>query len=414
MGSSAGAIGGVLGGVLGAGAASGDRNQSRQAADAAIKQLMDLGAPPDTAKALVLKQYQSAGNLTPEMEQYIKTGPSAVAGITEDPKLKEQQMSALNLLSQRASGGLNPEDRAKFADLQEEVSRDNNARQQALIQQYQQRGMGGSGAELAAALSNQQSGANQAAKAGRDVAASASQNALQAALQSGQLGSQIRGQDFSVNQARASASDEMNRFNTQNQMQQQARNVANANQAQAANLQNQQQLGNANTQMANSETSRQNQAQVDDWNNKVRLASIKSGAYQSQANDFAKRAQDTTNQMGAIGGALGQGAAALFGGPAAAAKPKTVAGGPMDNSGGMFGGETFGTPAASGGLVPGTAFMSNDSPINDTVPATLSPGEIVLPRSIMNSHNPGDVAKKFVDYVQALNKKPEYKYGDKK
>ena len=408
MGSLAGAAGGVLGGLLGAGAASGDKNQSRQAADKAYQELLGMGAPPETAKALVLKQFQSAGNLTPEMEQYIQAGPSQVEGITEDPRLKEQQMSALNLLSQRASGGLNPEDRAKFADLQDEVSRDNNARQQALIQQYQQRGMGGSGAELAAALSNQQSGANQAAKAGRDVAASASQNALQAALQSGQLGGQIRGQDFSVAQAKGSAADEMNRFNTQNKMQQQARNIANQNQAQQFNLQNQQQIGNANVQMANQETGRQNQAQADDWNNKLRLAGMKSGAYQAQSTDFAKRAQETTDQIGGIGNLLGQGAAAIFSGGASAAAPT---GPSVGTAGGKFGNRAQPEAFAHGGVVPGVAFMPGDHKINDIVDAKLSPGEIVLPKSIMESHDPGDVAKKFVNYIQALNKKPEYKYN---
>ncbi len=408
MGSAAGGIGGLVGGLLGAGAASGDIGQSRSAADKSYQELLNLGAPPETAKALVLEKFKSAGILTPELEEYISVGPSKVEGITEDPALKEKQMSALNLLSQRASGGLNPEDRAKFAELQEQVSRDNNARQQAIVQQYQQRGMGGSGAELAAALSNQQSGSNQAAKAGMDVAATASQNALQAALQSGQLGGQIRSQDFSVNQAKASAADEMNRFNVQNKMAQQARNVNAQNVGQQYNLDQAQRTANANTQMANQETARQNQAQVDDWQNKNQLAGIKSGAYSNQSKDFGKRAQSTIDQSTSIGSTLGQAAASYFtGGASDAADTGDVSGQ------GKYGANKK-QGFAHGGVVPGMAFMPGDHKINDIVDAKLSPGEIVLPRSIMNSHNPGDVAKKFVDYVQALNKRPDYKYDNKK
>lgn len=51
---------------------------------------------------------------------------------------------------------------------------------------------------------------------------------------------------------------------------------------------------------------------------------------------------------------------------------------------------------SSGGHVPGKAAAVGDSPANDTVPAMLSPGEVVIPRSIMNSKNPAEQAKRFV------------------
>lgn len=377
------ALGGIVGGLIGGAISGGDSRTARESADKAYQELLNIGAPPETAKALVLQQFSSAGVLTPEMEQYIQQGPSQVEAITEDPALKERQMSALNLLAQRAeSGGLNPEDRAKYAEIRDQLAREQNAKQQQIVQQYQMRGMGGSGAELAAALSNQQAGANQASQAGNQLAAAASQNALQAALQSGQLGGQIRQQNFDVNKARASAADEMNRFNVQNRTAQQSRNVGARNQAQQFNLTNNQQLANANVAMGNQETQRQNQAKVDDWNNQVKLAKLKSGAYNDQAEDFNKRAQQTRDQYGQIGGTIGQAAGLLA--------------------------------MNKGGMVPGIAKVSGDHPVNDTVAAHLSPGEIVLPKSIMESHDPGDVAKKFVNYIQALNKKPEYKYGKDK
>lgn len=50
----------------------------------------------------------------------------------------------------------------------------------------------------------------------------------------------------------------------------------------------------------------------------------------------------------------------------------------------------------SGGHVPGKATVQGDSQKNDTVPAMLSPGEIVIPRS--KAQNP-DAAKAFVEAV---------------
>lgn len=51
---------------------------------------------------------------------------------------------------------------------------------------------------------------------------------------------------------------------------------------------------------------------------------------------------------------------------------------------------------ATGGEVPGTAKVKGDSYQNDTVDAKLSPGEAVIPRSVMQSDDPVGGAAKFV------------------
>lgn len=53
----------------------------------------------------------------------------------------------------------------------------------------------------------------------------------------------------------------------------------------------------------------------------------------------------------------------------------------------------------SGGNVPGKAKMKGDSPKNDTVKAMLSPGEIVIPRSVTESK---DAPKKAAEFVAAV------------
>lgn len=59
----------------------------------------------------------------------------------------------------------------------------------------------------------------------------------------------------------------------------------------------------------------------------------------------------------------------------------------------------------SGGHVPGKATVAGDSPQNDTVPAMLSPGEVVIPRSVMNEKDPAAGAHKFVSAIIARNSK---------
>jgi hypothetical protein len=59
--------------------------------------------------------------------------------------------------------------------------------------------------------------------------------------------------------------------------------------------------------------------------------------------------------------------------------------------------------AKSGGSVPGKAKVAGDSYANDTVPAILSPGEVVIPRHIMQGKNPAADAAKFVAAIMAKN-----------
>lgn len=54
----------------------------------------------------------------------------------------------------------------------------------------------------------------------------------------------------------------------------------------------------------------------------------------------------------------------------------------------------------SGGPVPGQAQVKGDSEDNDTVPAMVSPGEVVLPRSVTQSGNAPDKAAEFVRHLQ--------------
>lgn len=68
-----------------------------------------------------------------------------------------------------------------------------------------------------------------------------------------------------------------------------------------------------------------------------------------------------------------------------------LAGGVMQGAGAL-GAKLF----AEGGKVPGKAEVPGDSYANDKVPAMLSPGEIVVPRS--KSQDP-DKAKEFIDHI---------------
>lgn len=69
--------------------------------------------------------------------------------------------------------------------------------------------------------------------------------------------------------------------------------------------------------------------------------------------------------------------------------------------------------ASKGMPVPGKAKVAGDDLKNDTVNAKLSPGEVVIPRSIMNSANPAAEAAKFVAAIVAKKKAESAKNGKK-
>lgn len=58
-------------------------------------------------------------------------------------------------------------------------------------------------------------------------------------------------------------------------------------------------------------------------------------------------------------------------------------------------------PHKAGVKIPGQAKVQGDSLKNDTVPMTLEEGGIVIPRSVMNSKDPAEQARKFVAAVLA-------------
>lgn len=97
-----------------------------------------------------------------------------------------------------------------------------------------------------------------------------------------------------------------------------------------------------------------------------------------------------------------------FGGGSYQPQTKMAQGGGVRDQAGNVGGSgqtnslDLGSVLKAGGKVPGRARVQGDSEKNDTVAAKLSPGEVVLPRTVMNSKDP---VKAAADFVAALEKK---------
>lgn len=309
----ASALGPVLGGVIGNMASKGDRERAMAAIAEAQSIIDSVPEAPDLSKIqIVYDQFKRAGVLTPEIETALNLQASKVSQIQEDKSLREAQISALEGIKERGKVGLTPEERAELNKVRKDVQRDVEAKRQQILQNLAARGQAGSGQELASQMLAAQSGAERASEEGDRISAIASQRALQALSQAGQLGGQIRGQDFDVERTRASAEDEIARFNMANAVARQQRNVDRSGRAQELNLAALQRAQDTNTQMINQEKLRQVEAKRQFWQDQLARASARANVRTgSVAPAFQQEAQRTSQMWSGIGSGVGAGAGAL-------------------------------------------------------------------------------------------------------
>lgn len=283
-------------------------NAADAASESASKQANLLNSVP----LPILKQYypdlyKQVIALNPEAEQAQSLGPSAMENISVDPAMKQAQMNALLKLQQIGDeGGMTATDRARLSRIQSEGDANLRGQQGAIMQNLATRGMSGGGSELVARQLASQENANRQAQQGLDVASQAEQRALQAIMQSGQLGGQIGQQGFQNAAQIAQAKDAINKFNAANTQDVASRNVSGRNQAQQINAQSQQNIANQNTGLAN-EAQRYNTQTLpqQQYQNQMGRVTGQVNAIQNQQ-QVAQQNQQDQNQM--IGGLIQTGA----------------------------------------------------------------------------------------------------------
>jgi hypothetical protein len=146
---------------------------------------------------LALEQYAS-----PEQLKYLgdlrmdEMSPTELRKILLDPRLDQAQFDTLSRLDEVADSGMTAIDRARLAEIQGQQATEQRGMRESILSQARQRGLGGSGMELAQQLQAQQEGANLASRQGTDVAAQAQQRALEAMLQRSGLAGSMQSAQF--------------------------------------------------------------------------------------------------------------------------------------------------------------------------------------------------------------------------
>lgn len=139
---------------------------------------------------------------------------TAYAGITPDQSAMDAQQNSLQYLQNvQNQGGMTLEDKAALNNAQLQQQAADQSQRNAILQQTGARGGLNNGATLGAQLIGRQQTSNQAANDALNVGAMAQRRKLQAALDAGTLGGQIRNASFGEAATRAGAQDAATQFN---------------------------------------------------------------------------------------------------------------------------------------------------------------------------------------------------------
>lgn len=309
----AAAAAGLGSSLIGASQASEARNQAKRLIDESIKDYQSMGIPSEEAMRLSLERYRSAGVLTPEMEQEILQGRTELEGIQTDPRLREAEMNALSELQQIGEGGYRLSDKAKTEKILGDIAQQERGAREAIEQDMRQRGVYGSGAELATKLNSQQNAAQNAYTQGLNLSAQADDRALQAIMEGGRLAGNMDEKQFAQQQQIKAAQDAINRMNTVARQDVQQRNVGARNLAQASNLQNAQNIMNANTDIANKEQTYNKNLGQQRFENELAINSAKANARGGQANLINDSGKAAAQMWGGVGSGIAQAGSAYQG-----------------------------------------------------------------------------------------------------
>jgi len=130
--------------------------------------------------------------------------------------------------------------------------------------------------------------------------------------------------------------------------------------------------------------------------NQQQLLGMQANMNNANAGIAGTNAQSQAGGFGSIMGSIGS---AVLPGVFAGGGEVTNSSGPQSFLG------QYAKSFEKGGKVAGKAKIKGNSYSNDKVPALLSPGEIVLPRSVTQSDEPIEKSKKFVSAVMAKGKR---------
>lgn len=354
----------------------GKSSESSRNLNDALRTIQGVKTPTIDDMTYAVKQLVVQGKITPQQAKAFLADPNALASMDIDQSGTMAQEKAISgMLDAAARGGLNPQAEAEMAEIIRDMNTASKGANDSVLQNAAARGTLTGGTTIAAQLLNNQNAAENANANAQKTAAAAYQQMLNELSAAGTLGNALQGQQNQQANTVGAATNEINKFNAVQQQGVEDMNVNTANNAQQLNLGEQQRVSDTNTGNANAYSAYKAQLPQQVFQNNMQKATGVSNVYGEKANNATQQGNQQATLIGNIIGTGGRVAAGGMGKPSV----------PGMSDGGEI------CEYLNGGQVEGRAEVPGDSPKNDTVLAKLSPGEIVLPRSIAQQPNEDDV-----------------------
>lgn len=363
-----------------------------------------------------LPQESVQGEVTPEQIQAVNQAPNEYNNVAIDPSTRQAQIDALQAYGQIAnSGGLDANAKLGIQQVINAANEQSQGAQGAIMQSAQAQGQGGGDFALTQRALAAQGASNSAATQGLQQAAEAEANREAALGQMATIGGNVNASDYNQASTKAAAGNQINATNAAAANNAAVGNVANNLSSQNTNVANAQGVNAANTTAGQTNAYYNASLPQQQFNDALAKANGENNVVSQQATAAQQAAANNASAAGKLIGSAGQVAAAYYGAPAAKTGTATTS-----SSGGLSGTDAVSSGAGSvasganadsslyglahggavpcyaaggmahdhgicmrmGGHVPGQAAVPGDSLQNDNVPAMLSPGELVIPRSV--------------------------------
>jgi hypothetical protein len=357
-----------------------DSGDPQEYLNQALKTYQDINVPTiasEQVNNLPLETIQ--GVVNPDAIAVAQQNPSAYNNIALDPAARAAQMAALSQYTNIANaGGLDPAAKLALQQAIDAANAQSQGAQGAIMRSAQAEGQGGGDFALTQRAIASQGASNAGSEQGLQAAAMAEANRQAALNQMSNIGGNVNASDYAQAAQKAAAQNQINATNQAATNAANTSNVANRIQTGEYNLGNAQNVNAANAATGQKQAYYNAALPQQRFNNEITKAGGMTGV-----NETAAQQQQLENQ-----GSL------QFAGTAIGAGGKMMAGAAH---GGMISDEMKKgyTCYADGGVahdhaicmklgghVGGHAKVEGDSETNDTVPAMLSPGELVIPRSV--------------------------------
>ena len=300
-----GAIGGIAGGLIGSSKLSDAEKRSAAMIQQTIDEYQRIGLPPEEALKVSLQESKQMGLLTPNLENIINQSPTEMLGVNTDPRLRDAELAALGELRGVAdSGGMRLSDIANYEKSLGDVAARERGAREAIQLDAAQRGASTGGASLAAQMLNQQAGSEQRHMDALNLGGRAQDVALRAIMDSGEIGSRVRGEDFNEQAQKARAQDTINAMNAQAVRGNQQRNVASMNNAQQYNLGETQRIYDSNMNTRNQQSLYNSKVPQQMFENEMNRQGAIANARTGKANNVMQSGIGSANMWGGIGSGM--------------------------------------------------------------------------------------------------------------